>query len=132
MAERLQIVLGVDNDARKAAEEELKKIREGDPSKYAGYLSYIIGDAGAPPEVVALGAVILRRNLNTSVKDDKTLWELIDEAPREFMKNKLLAVVQTLQTKDLIHKVCDCLVEIAGAMYEMDSTTWKELFALIF
>lgn len=87
MAERLQIVLGVDNDARKLAEEELKKIREGEPNKYAGYLSYIIADSGAPPEVVALGAVILRRNLNTSVKDDKTLWELIDAAPRDFMKS---------------------------------------------
>lgn len=39
---QLQVVLGIDNDLRKASEEHLKKIREGDPDKYAAYLAVII------------------------------------------------------------------------------------------
>lgn len=35
-------MLGNDNDQRKASEEHLKKIREGDPDKYAAYLAVII------------------------------------------------------------------------------------------
>ena len=77
MADRLLEVLGNDNDVRKVAEEHLKKIREGDQNKYACYLSYIIADSSAPQEARTLGSVILRRNLNTPVKDNKTLWELI-------------------------------------------------------
>ena len=39
MVSQLQVVLGNDNEARKQAEENLKKIREGEPDKYAVYLS---------------------------------------------------------------------------------------------
>ncbi len=42
MVNQLQIVLGNDNDQRKASEEHLKKIREGDPDKYAAYLVVIV------------------------------------------------------------------------------------------
>jgi hypothetical protein len=38
--------LGNDNDQRKASEEQLKKIREGDPDKYAAYLAAIVQDEG--------------------------------------------------------------------------------------
>jgi hypothetical protein len=77
MADRLVEVLGNDNDLRKSAEGHLKQIREGDPQKYACYLSYLIADASAPVEARTLGLVLLRRNLNTPVKDNKSLWELI-------------------------------------------------------
>lgn len=48
------------------------------------------------------------------------------------MKAKLLQAFKTANTKDLVHKLSDCLVEIAGSMYEEDNTVWKELTGLIF
>ena len=132
MAGQLQTVLGLDNDARKAAEDHLKKIREGDPNKYAAYLSYIIAQADAPAEARSLACVILRRSLTSSVKDDKTLWDLLAAEPKEFMKTHLLAAVQTAASKDLVHKMCDLLVEIAAAMYEETEEKWPALFGLIF
>lgn len=44
MGEQLQLILGTDNDARKAAEENIKKIRESEPDKYVIYLSTLICD----------------------------------------------------------------------------------------
>ena len=38
MGEQLQVILGNDNNARKAAEENIKKIRESEPDKYVTYL----------------------------------------------------------------------------------------------
>jgi importin-5 len=70
--------------------------------------------------------------LTTAVKDDKTLWDAIAAGPRDFMKTHLLSSVQSASSKDLIHKMCDLLVEIAGAMYEDDETVWKPLLHLIF
>ena len=110
----------------------MKKIREGEPDKYACYLSYIIAQQDAPEQVRALSAVILRRALTTAIKDDKTLWDAIAAGPRDFMKTHLLSSVQSASSKDLIHKMCDLLVEIAGAMYEDDETVWKPLLHLIF
>lgn len=79
-----------------------------------------------------MSAVILRRALNSEVKDEKTLWEVINAGPKEFMKSNLLASVQTAQTKDLIHKMCDLLTEIAGSIYEEEEKAWKPLLHLIF
>lgn len=124
MAQQLSTVLGNDNAARKEAEAHLKKIREGDPNKYAGYLSYIIAQADAPPEARTLGCVILRRSLTSAVVEDKTLWDLLADQPKEYMKSQILESVQTATTKDLVNKMCDLLVEIAAAIYEETDQTW--------
>ena len=87
--------MGLDNAARKAAEENLRKIREGEPDKYAVYLSQIISEKDAPVDIRTLAAVILRRALTNVVKDDKTLWDLTSDMPKEFMKARLLESVQT-------------------------------------
>lgn len=63
MVTQLQIVLGQDNDARKLAEAELGKIKEGDPDKYGVYLTTVIMDPEAPLEIKSLAAVVLRRSL---------------------------------------------------------------------
>lgn len=44
VGEQLQIILGNDNDARKAAEENIKKIRESEPDKYVTYLATLCCD----------------------------------------------------------------------------------------
>jgi hypothetical protein len=69
----------------------LKKIREGDPDKYAAYLAAIINDeSNIQTETRSLASVILRRNLNTEVAANKTVWESLSEQTREFLKTTLL------------------------------------------
>ena len=63
MVTQLQTVLAQDNEARKGAEAELNKIKEGDPDKYGAYLTSVIMHPEAPQEIKSLAAVILRRSL---------------------------------------------------------------------
>ena len=63
MGEQLQLILGNDNDARKVAEDNIKKIRENEPDKYVMYLSTLICDATVDLQIKSLSAVILRRTI---------------------------------------------------------------------
>lgn len=135
MVGQLQIILGNDNDARKDAEAHLTKIKEGEPDKYACYLTAVIIDANAGLEIKALSSVILRRSLITPIpsKDRKTLWEILSGNAQEFLKVNLLNATKVCETKDLIHKLSNLLVEIAGGMYEYDNEKiWQELLNLVF
>jgi hypothetical protein len=71
-----------------------------------------------------LASVILRRNLNATVSEKKTVWESLTLTTKEFLKSTLLQAIQVIKTKDLIHKVSNLLVEVAGQMYEEDETVW--------
>jgi hypothetical protein len=52
---------------------------------------------------------------------------------RQFMKDNLLNVVKQVTTKDLIHKISNLLVEIAGGIHEYESEAiWQELLNLVF
>lgn len=125
--------MGNDNDQRKASEEHLKKIREGDPDKYAAYLAAIVQDENnISNETRALASVILRRNLNATVSEKKTVWESLTLPTKEFLKSSLLQAIQVIKTKDLIHKVSNLLVEVAGQMYEEDETVWQDLLNIVF
>ena len=64
---QLQAVLGQDNNARKEAEEHLKKIKDGEPDKYACYLTAVIMDANATADIKALSAVVLRRGITSTI-----------------------------------------------------------------
>lgn len=71
----------MDNDARKAAEAHLAKIKDGEPEKYARYLTAVITDVelNASAEIKSLAAVILRRSLGTNLADkNQTLWAVLD------------------------------------------------------
>ena len=71
-------MLGTDNEARKVAEEQLSTIREGEPEKYAVYLTAIIVDSAAPEQIRALSAVILRRTISATLAEKKiSLWEAL-------------------------------------------------------
>ena len=125
MVQQLQIVLGVDNKARKDAEQHLSKIREGEPEKYACYLASIIQDSGAPAEIRSLAAVILRRNLGTVVGESKkTLWEALNETAKDWLRTTLLTTIKSAALKDLAHKFANLLVEVAGCMYEENEAVW--------
>ena len=72
--------MGQDNDARKGAEGELNKIKEGDPDKYGVYLTAVIMEPAAPLEIKSLAAVVLRRSISTVLPERKqTLWEALSD-----------------------------------------------------
>lgn len=125
-------MLGQDNAARKDAEEHLKKIRDGEPDKYGVYLTSVMMDQGCGADIKSLAAVILRRSICSAVHE-KTLWESLTPDAREFMKSNLLVFVRSIQTKDLIHKTSNLLVEVAGAMHSYENEAiWQDLLNLVF
>jgi hypothetical protein len=133
MVTQLQTVLAADNAARKVAEAELNKIKEGDSDKYACYLTAVIMEANAPLDIKSLAAVILRRSLGTMVAEKKqTLWEILSQQAKDYLKNHLLASIKVVATKDLMRKLANLLVEVAGGMYEQNEEVWQDLLNLIF
>jgi len=51
--------------------------------------------------------------LGTVLTDRKdTLWEALSPAAKEFLKVNLLNTVRVTETKDLIHKISNLLVEV--------------------
>lgn len=130
---QLQTVLGQDNDARKGAEAALAKIREGEPDKYAGYLTAVIMEAEAPADIKALASVILRRGLTTALPNKKeTLWEALTPGAKDFLKTNLLSTIRSATTKDLMHKLSNLLVEVQGGMHDQNQEVWQELLGLCF
>ena len=96
LVEQLKIVLGEDNDARKAAEAVLLSTKEGAPDKYAVYLTAVVMDAEAPPAIKSLSCVLLRRNVNSNMDtpaadgSKRTLWAALDAGSQDFLKTNLL------------------------------------------
>lgn len=123
---QLQIILGTDNDARKGAEEHLKKIKDGEPDKYASYLTAVIADPGASTEIKSLSCVLLRRSIGSNITgQDKTLWVILSQGARDYLKVHLLKAIESCTIKDVVHKLANLLVEIAGGMYEHeDEAIW--------
>lgn len=139
---QLQIVLGQDNVARKTAEQHIQKIKSGEPDKYSCYLTAVIVDASVGQDIKSLSAVILRRSLmqllSKEASDDKrSLWEAMTPQAREYLRSNVLtylrANIAAGLPKDLVHKICNLLVEVAGCMYELEnSSVWQDLLNLVF
>ena len=90
-------------------------------------------EAAAPLEIKSLAAVVLRRSLGTVLPDKKqTLWEALSQQAKEFLKTNLLATIQTTTTKDLMKKLSNLLVEVAGGMFEENEEVFQDLLNLIF
>ena len=132
LIEQLKIVLGDNNEARKAAEAVLASTKEQQPDKYAVYLTTIILDLDAPVEIKTLCCVILRRSLNTNLTDSKTLWETLNAQSKEYLKTNLILAIRSCQVKDLMHKLSNLLVEVAGGMQESTEEIWQGLLDLVF
>ena len=56
----------------------------------------------------------------------------MNQKTRDFLKTTLLQSVQLIKQKDLIHKLSNLLVEVAGQMYEEDETVWQDLLNIVF
>jgi hypothetical protein len=133
MVGKLQTVLGADNDARKAAEEHLNTIKTEEPAKYAVYFTAICVSAEVPADVRALAAVILRRCIGTVLPNAKeTLWEKLEDPHRKLLKDNMLLAIQQIENKDMMHKMSNLLVEVAGSMYELNEEVWQDLLTLVF
>ena len=48
------------------------------------------------------------------------------------LRQGFFEAMKACQTKDIIHKMANLLVEIQGAMFEEDETVWNELLTLVF
>jgi len=133
MGEQLQVILGNDNEARKAAEENIKNIREKEPDKYVTYLSQLCCDPAVEMQLKTLSAVILRRTLISYNEQSKMqLWEMLKPDTKTYLKSNLLINVKMVDNRDYVHKVCNLLVEIQGAMFEENEEIWQDLLNLVF
>jgi hypothetical protein len=90
--------------------------------------------------VKSLAAVILRRNISSTAADsqdlnsanNKNLWERLTNEAKEFVKAELIKTVTSCSDKQLIHKICNLIIEVGGSLYEQDKTVWQEMLNLIF
>ena len=125
--------MGNDNEARKAAEENIKKIRESEPDKYVSYLSTLCCDPAVEMQIKTLSAVILRRTLISYNEQSKMqLWEMLKPETKGYLKSQLLETVKAVDNRDYVHKVSNLLVEIQGAMFEENEEIWQDLLNLVF
>lgn len=133
VVEQLQHILGTDNQARKEAEEKIKKIREGEPDKYVYYLSTVIRENTIDPQIRSLSAVVLRRTLisyNETTKQQ--LWEQLSGETKTGLKQAFFEPIKAATQKDFVHKLSNLLVEIQGAMFEENEEIWQELLSEVF
>jgi hypothetical protein len=105
-------ILGNDNEARKAGESELNKLKLESPDKYACYMtailnhsklsSFLIYLATHIAQVKALASVILRRNISyTSIdsqdvqnsSNNSNLWSRLTAESKTFVKAELLKTI---------------------------------------
>jgi len=62
-----------------------------------------------------------------------TMWQALSANGKEYMKHNLLQCIRACTTKDLIHKISNLLVEVAGGMYEHENEAiWQALLDLVF
>ncbi|MFN9942754.1 MAG: hypothetical protein ACK56I_25145, partial [bacterium] len=68
-----------------------------------------------------LAAVILRRNISSTAVDSQdisnqdnnsNLWKRLSTEAKEFVKLELLKAISECADKNVIHKVCNLLIEI--------------------
>ena len=84
-----------------------------------------IGDIGS--DVKSLAAVILRRNISSNATDSQdltnaanniNLWERLNTEAKDFIKVELIKTVTSCTDKQLIHKICNLIIEVGGSLYE--------------
>ena len=88
-----------------------------------------------------LAAVILRRNISSTAVDSQdisnqdnnsNLWKRLSTEAKEFVKLELLKAISECADKNVIHKVCNLLIEIGGTIYEQENFVWQDLLNILF
>ena len=89
----------------------------------------MIDIAAYPADVKTLAAVILRRNISSTATDSQdisnqennaNLWKRMSADGQNYIKTTLLQVLSTCTDKNVIHKICNLLIEIGGTIYEQE------------
>lgn len=108
-------------------------MKAANPGTYAVILTQIIGGQ-APGDVRSMAAVILRRNMTpTSDTDVQHVFKLMTPEQHTFMKEALLAAILGTQEKSILHKICNLVVEVQGAMWEyQNEAIWQEMLNMLF
>jgi hypothetical protein len=91
--------------------------------------------------VKALAAVILRRNISYTATDSQdisnadnnlNLWKRLSPDAHNFIKAELLKVISECTDKNIVHKICNLLIEVGGTIYEQENFVWQDLLNLLF
>ena len=92
-------------------------------------------------DVKSLAAVILRRNISYTAIDsqdignaanNENLWKRLSPDAQNFVKNELLKAISECADKNVIHKICNLLIEIGGTIYEQENFVWQDLLNMLF
>jgi hypothetical protein len=62
----------------------------------------------------------------------ETLWEKLEAPHRKLLKENLLRAIEGIENKDMMHKMSNLLVEVAGSMYEDNEEVWQDLLTVVF
>lgn len=93
----------------------------------------LITSADVPVELRSLALVIFRRNISSIINDEKEIaetqciWKLIRPESRQAIQQSTLNLVQNMNEKILMHKVCNFAVEVAGTLNDVESQVWNDL-----
>jgi hypothetical protein len=77
-----------------------------------------------------LAAVILRRNISYTAVDsqdignsanNENLWKRLNPDAQNFVKTELLKAISECTDKNVIHKICNLLIEIGGTIYDQEN-----------
>jgi hypothetical protein len=60
------------------------------------------------------------------------LWQRLDAESKEFIKVELIKTVTLCNEKQLIHKICNLIIEVGGSLYEQEEFVWQDMLNLIF
>jgi hypothetical protein len=69
----------------------------------------------------------LRRNISYTATDSQdivnqennaNLWKRLTPDAQNYVKNELLKTISTTSEKNIVHKICNLLIELGGTIYE--------------
>ena len=89
----------------------------------------------------SLAAVVLRRNISTTATDSQdvanqannmNLWKRLSPNAKDFIKSELIKTVTACNDKNLLHKICNLIIEVGGTLYEQEEFVWQDLLGMIF
>ncbi len=103
------------------------------------YLSIFLVNFGA--DIKSLAAVILRRNISYTATDSQdianqdnntNLWKRLSPDGQNYVKSELLKIISQIQDKNVVHKICNLLIEVGGTIYEQENYVWQDLLNILF
>ena len=55
-------------------------------------------------------------------QDNNTnLWKRLSPDGQNYVKSELLKIISQIQDKNVVHKICNLLIEVGGTIYEQEN-----------